>query len=399
MRSLNSQNKYPDCLWMQLEAIPLQSTTTEPPHIDIYLTLNFNEHWEPLLNGRLKFGLQGGTLKLKLENCELPLTSRQLTGSFNLFSPEKPSILETSLNPNQNPDAGNQLSTDKTDRKQITTCHIITTGSDINPAWVFTTEPGETILKGLLKSTKIGHFPTQPCRIQATFEVEKEDIHLIDIEGLWKHDITPNQHAILERILIIYLLETKLKPDLSWIQLCYDCANVEKNNTSIITEVKIEIQELIESIITAKTHNFMELCQIANLNPAIDFIGGNLRGTTFNGCDFSSANLYRVNFRGANLNDTDFSDANLSNAKFGGADLSGAFLGNADLSDADLHRASIALANLSGANLRGANLCETNLTNTNLSGADVTAARFKNNTGISEEMKDNLIQRGAIFAE
>jgi uncharacterized protein YjbI with pentapeptide repeats len=383
---------------MQLEAIPLQSTATGIPHIDIYLTLNFDEHWEPLLNGRVKFGLQGGTLKLKLENCELPLTSRQLTGAFNLLYPQQASILETSLSANQ-PETGNQLSTDKIDSKQVTTCHITSTGSDINPAWVFTTEPGENILKGLLKSSKLGQFPTQPCRIQANFEVEKEDIYLIEIEGLWKHDIIPNQHAVLERILAIYLLETKLKPELSWVQLSYDCSNLEKEHLPIIPQNKLEIQELINRIITAKTHDFSELSQLANLNPAMDFIGGNLRGTTLNGCDFSSANLYRVNFRGANLNDTDFSDANLSSAKFGGADLSGAFLGNADLSAADLHRASIALANLSGANLRGANLCETNLTNANLSGADVTAARFRNNSGVSEEIKESLIQRGAIFEE
>lgn len=398
MRSLNSQNKYPDCLWMQIETIPEQSITTENSHLTIYLTLNFNEHWEPLLNGRVKFGLQGGTLKLKLENCELPLASRQLTGSLKLLSPQQSNILETSLSIKQS-EARNQLNTDQIDHQQITTCHVTTTGSDLNPAWVFATEPGEIILKGLLKSTKIGHFPTQPCRIKATFEVEKEDIHLTDIEGLWKHDITPNQHAVLERILIIYLLETKLKPELSWIQLCYDCPNITNNNPPIVTDREPEIKELINRIVTAKTHNFRELCQMANLNPAMDFIGGNLRGTTFNSCDFSGANLYRVNFRGANLNDADFSDANLSSAKFGGADLSGAFLGNADLSNVDLHRASIALANLSGANLRGANLWETNLTNANLSGTDVTGARFRDNSGVSEEMKENLSQRGAIFED
>jgi hypothetical protein len=398
MRSLTSQNKYPDCLWMQLEAIPHQSSATDTPHIDIYLTLNFNEHWEPLLNGRVKFGLQGGTLKLKLENCELPLTSRQLTGSFNLLSPQPANILETSLSAKET-ETGNQLSTDKINHQPVTNCHVTTTGSDTNPAWVFATEPGEIILKGLLTSTKIGHFPTQPCRIQATFEVEKEDIHLTDIEGLWKHDITPNQHAVLERILVIYLLETKLKPELSWMQLCYDCSHIESTSFPIINQKQPEIQELIERIITAKTHDFRELCVMANLNPSIDFICGNLRGTTFNGCDFSGDNLYRVNFRGANLNDADFSDTNLSGAKFGGADLSGAFLGNADLSDADLHRASIALANLSGANLRGANLCETNLTNANLSGADVTGAKFRDNSGMSDEMKESLMQRGAIFEE
>ena len=112
----------------------------------------------------------------------------------------------------------------------------------------------------------------------------------------------------------------------------------------IVPEAESELQEMVDRVISAETDNFVELAKIANLNPAQDFAGSSLRGTTLSAVDFSSANLDRVNFRGANLSDADFSDANLQNAKFGGADLSGAFLGNADLSGADLHKASLALA-------------------------------------------------------
>ena len=215
---------------------------------------------------------------------------------------------------------------------------------------------------------------------------------------MW-HEITPNQHSILGRILTVYLQKNKLQPALSWAILCYDSPTVERREVEIVPQPEAELQEMVDRIIGAKTDNFAELAKIANLNLAEDFGGANLRGTTLSAVDFSDANLDRANFRGADLSDADFSDANLQNAKFGGADLSGAFLGNADLKGADLHRASLALANLSGANLCGANLVEVNLINANLSGANVDSAQFGNNSGLSEEMQVSLQQRGAIFEE
>jgi Pentapeptide repeats (9 copies) len=396
MRSLESHNKYPNCLWMQLEAIPVPSVAAQTQQLDIHLSLNFNEHWEPLLGGRVKFGLQGGTLKLNLENCEIPVASRQLVGDFQL-SPIQSST-EVLLTESQRvvPDSEKAEKSPETD---CTFCHISTIGDETKPAWIFSLERGKPVLKGLLKSAKLGEFAAKPLRIAATFEVAKEDIYLTDAEGLWPHDITPNQHSVLERILTVYLQANKLKPAISWALLSYNLPAVEHPEVEIVPEAEAQLQEMVDRIISAETDDFLELAKIANLNPALDFAGSSLRGTSLSAVDFSSANLQGANFRGANLNDADFSDANLQNAKFGGADLSGAFLGNADLSGADLHRASLALANLSGADLSGANLIEVNLTNANFSGANVKSARFGNNSGVAEEVKLNLQQRGAIFED
>lgn len=402
MRSLEFHNKYPDCLWMQLEAIPVASDTTDTQHLDLYASLNFNEHWEPLLGGRVKFGLQGGTLRLNLENGEIPLASRQLFGFFNLLPIEKAqqnqSLEEVSLTENQ-PGVRDKQPQKKSAETDCNSCHVSTLGDDASPVWRFELERGKTVLKGLLQSLNLGEVPAQPCRIEAVFEVFKEDIYITDTEGLWLHDITPNQHSILEKILSVYLQANKLQSALSWALFCYDLPKVERPESEIFPAAEAELQALVDRIIAAKTDNFAELAKIANLNPALDFAGANLRGTTLSAVDFSSAKLDRANFRGADLSDADFSDANLQNAKFSGADLSGAFLGNADLKGADLHRSSLALANLSGANLCNANLVEVNLTNANLGGANVESARFGNNSGISEEMKVNLQQRGAIFEE
>ncbi|MBE9186234.1 pentapeptide repeat-containing protein [Microcoleus sp. LEGE 07076] len=402
MRSLESHNKYPDCLWMQLEAIPVLSVGTQTQQLDIHLSLNFNEHWEPLLGGRVKFGLQGGTLKLNLENCEIPVASRQLVGDFKLSPIEETQPIQIckevlfAEDPQVVLDSENAEKIKQTD---CTLCRVSTIGDDTAPAWVFALERGNPVLKGLLKSAKIAEFAAKPLRIAAAFEVAKEDIYLTDAEGLWPHDITPNQHSVLERILIVYLQENKFQPALSWALLSYNLPAVEQPDVEIAPEAQAQLQEMVDRIISAETDNFAELAKIANLNPARDFAGGSLRGTTLSTVDFSSAKLDRANFRGANLNDADFSDANLQNAKFGGADLSGAFLGNADLSGADLHRASLALANLSGADLSRTNLLEVNLTNTNFSGANVESARFGNNSGLAEDEKEDLQQRGAIFEE
>lgn len=380
---------------MQLEAIPVPSVAAQTQQLDIHLSLNFNEHWEPLLGGRVKFGLQGGTLKLNLENCEIPVASRQLVGDFELSPIDSSTEI---LSTESQREVRDNEKAEKIQETDCTFCHVSTIGDDTKPAWIFSLKRGKQILKGLLKSVKLGEFPAKPLRIAAAFEVAKEDIYLTDAEGLWPHDITPNQHSVLERILTVYLAN-KLQPALSWALLSYNLPAVEQPEVEIIAPAEAELQEMVDRIIAAETDDFVELATIANLNPALDFAGGSLRGTSLSAVDFSSANLPAANFRGANLNDADFSDANLQNAKFGGADLSGAFLGNADLSGADLYRASLALANLSGADFSRANLLEVNLTNANFSGANVKSARFGNNSGLAEDVKLNLQQRGAIFED
>ncbi len=179
----------------------------------------------------------------------------------------------------------------------------------------------------------------------------------------------------------------------------------------------------------------------ANIQDA-DLTRANLREADLKDANLSRANLSRanlreVNFSGANLSRANLSDVNLSNANLKGAnlsdvDLGDAYLSDADLSDCDLNftnfrdanlsgvnlthasliRANLIRVNLSDANLIGtnlnrvnlsdaclidANLIRANLTDINLSGAKVKNCRFGNNTGMTEFLKEDLIQRGAIF--
>jgi uncharacterized protein YjbI with pentapeptide repeats len=140
--------------------------------------------------------------------------------------------------------------------------------------------------------------------------------------------------------------------------------------------------------------------------------GRQLKGVNLIGADLSNANLSFANLSFAklgcvNLSDANLVNANLTNAKLGssnlsgtrlneaylhGADLSGADLINAILVDADLTKAILGGVNLSRADLSGANLKDINLSN-----ANVRNTKFKSNSGISELMKQDLIERGAIF--
>jgi uncharacterized protein YjbI with pentapeptide repeats len=66
---------------------------------------------------------------------------------------------------------------------------------------------------------------------------------------------------------------------------------------------------------------------------------------------------------------------------------------------ADLSRADLRDADLRDANLRGADLSDANLSDADLSGIQVEKTRFRNNLGITEELKKDLINRGAIFED
>ncbi|MBW4608307.1 MAG: pentapeptide repeat-containing protein [Hassallia sp. WJT32-NPBG1] len=161
----------------------------------------------------------------------------------------------------------------------------------------------------------------------------------------------------------------------------------------------------------------------ANLRGA-NLSGANLIGANLSGANLIGANLSGANLSGANLSDADLIFAKLSRANLSGAFLSGAFLSDANLSDANLSgvnlsdailsginlgdailsrpslkRAFLSGVNLSGVNLSGVNLSGANLSGANLSGANVENARFGDNPGISEAIKHDLIQKGAIFED
>jgi len=247
------KNNCPNCLYMKLEGIPVQPGSqdsielwhliTDTQQIDLLLTINFSEQWETLKQGRVKFGLKGGELRVKLENGEIPLESRELIGSIELFLPKErqkpergkeqkgkdiriraanPSSNGSHPKPQANVGVGQKLV--RTEQSPPSICHITTKVSEENPVWVFEQEMGEPVLKGFLKKAKLATLNVMalPCRVEAIFEVSKRDLCLTDAEGLWPPDISRNKRAVLDRLIIQRLLEPKLKPYLSRAELHYD---------------------------------------------------------------------------------------------------------------------------------------------------------------------------------
>src|SRR4028119_360647 len=137
MSQVYHENKFPDCLYMHLEGILVESE-----QIDLPITIEFNEQWESVEGGRVKFGLKGGTLKLNLENGHIPQNLCNLTG-FKVLKEKQ--VTEKFQFPSM--------------------CQVTTSGSELNPAWLFELKGASSVLKGTLLKEKLGTLTVynQPC--------------------------------------------------------------------------------------------------------------------------------------------------------------------------------------------------------------------------------------------
>lgn len=387
----------PLCL-LELNATPVPAKQNGT-QLDLSVTLHFHQGWHDLSQGRFQVGLRGGQLTLNLENAMMP-DSERFKGETN--------------------------TTAESDVK------VESTGTETEPGWIFTAKRGTSVFQGSLERLKLGTVQVtgSPMVVEATFKVTASDVQTVEAQGLWPHDVSPNKHSVLERTLIRSLIQFKLQPYLSRIELRFSDPEQPPSISSYEVEADhkgfLQLNAAIAEILAAETNDLLALAEITQLNPLEDLAGANLLGTTLNEVDLTGANLERVNLRGADWNDVDLSGANLAGANLAGADLSGALLSDVNLAGANLQRCSLALANLSGANLTGANLTETNLSNANLSDANLTnanltgadlqdaglvrtnlmgvkldnanvkQARFKIDSGLSEEMEQTLKSHGAI---
>jgi hypothetical protein len=222
---------------MKLEAIPSQSekqsqsTTTQ---LNLHLTIQFNEQQEQLLEGRIKFGLKGGKLSVKLKNGKISLSSNHLSGSYKLAiqqarqqeKSENQSVdtswSEAKLEGKTNPTPKN--TTTRTDNIQFTTCQVTIKGSEEIPVWVIGVESTESVLKGLLKNALLAtiNVKAKPCYVEAIFHVLPQDVCLSEAEGIWPQNISKKRRLIIERAIVRHFFKRKLMPYLSRQQLRYD---------------------------------------------------------------------------------------------------------------------------------------------------------------------------------
>ncbi|HEY9905846.1 MAG TPA: hypothetical protein V6D43_25995 [Candidatus Sericytochromatia bacterium] len=239
------ENKCLGSLFMKLEGtlvqqelpgdFKLKSEPAQTEQLKLYLTLQFKEQRELLVDGHIKFGLKGGQLRVKLKNAQLPLTSSESARLFEVCLPNKGQSSETSGNktdvedsllerkPGVKTNSDTQKTVQRTERSQSTCCQVVVKGSQENPVWVFEVD-GESVLQGLFKNVALATLDVvaKPCYVEATFEVSPRDVHLAEAEGLWPKNISKKKIAVIKRAIARHFLEQKLKPYLSRQLLRYD---------------------------------------------------------------------------------------------------------------------------------------------------------------------------------
>lgn len=331
---LKLENHCPECVSMDLKMIPLDNQQFE-----LRLNVSLAQPEISILTGKIRLGLRALILGLNLQDVSLvevkDLDSSSIKRVDNPFS---------------------RL-----------------------PHWEIRHLPGQKFLQDDLTDVALGVVKVTNAldfRLAVTLTCKPAHVNLSNIEGLWRHDITPNKHGILERKLAKFIYQTRLNPFVSEAIFATIDREFNDNGEMSTSALHQNLKDTLQLVYQANENNFVKLADIAQLNLLTDFAGADLTGANLSGLKLSSANLKYANLRGADLTDIDLSEANLSYSHLNGADLTGAYLEGANLRYCNLQSASLALANVMGADLSYANLIKTNLTNTSLSQATVEGAVF-----------------------
>ncbi|MFP4008734.1 MAG: hypothetical protein ACLFV6_12120, partial [Spirulinaceae cyanobacterium] len=259
MLQLYSHNRFPDCLRLDLTPHSLEADSSPS---QLYLSLKFDEQWQPLGQGRVKFGLKGGQLHLNFDDKAIQLSDRPSHFQATLVSPNDPTSPTL----------------------------IIHSDEAAKPTWMLSLQGSQPILQGHLEPLHLATVqPSTPLDdFTVSFRVRSHQVMVTDAENLWKHDVSPNQHAILERLVVFALMPHYFAEPLSRVTLSpTPPANPSPSPTADFTQ----LQKQIDQISQAKNASFLELAALGNLDPKTDLAGGNLRGVICDEINPSGANL------------------------------------------------------------------------------------------------------------
>lgn len=179
----NQENRCPDCLFINIEAFTNEYFS--PQQIELNLTICFNEQWEDLDIGRVKFGIRSGDFRISLRNAMIPYKFRKL---------------------------------------KTKNCYISTKGSEERPVWEFKVkESSESILKLLLDDVQLATVQTTDNSpgLEAVFEISINDLVITDIEGVFDSSTNVNKQCIIRNEIINYL-QSKVKPYMSKLEMKYE---------------------------------------------------------------------------------------------------------------------------------------------------------------------------------
>jgi hypothetical protein len=240
------KNKCPECLHLEIsgEVIAPESKgifpsrkKSEPEAIALFVRINFNEQWVDFSFGKVKFGLSGGELRLKLENGKMLFNSR--SEALKKF-PESKVIVERQVareDENKSQVEGSlTVGSSKAgikgggesrrkdsilDKFQVEIAQISHKGADNQPVWVFENKTGEPVwikeLGGSLGEMLIDGIP---LIVEATFTPEMRQIKITSLENIFSEDI--NKQSIFRAKLAQLILNRTMKPYLSRQVLRYE---------------------------------------------------------------------------------------------------------------------------------------------------------------------------------
>ncbi|MFM7876095.1 MAG: hypothetical protein ACKO8M_06125, partial [Microcystis panniformis] len=166
-------NKCPECLHLEISGEPFASESkglfsllkkSDPEAFSLSVRINFNEQWLVFSFGRVKFGLRGGELRLKLENGQMPselrnealkkILARELEIERQLGGEkESKSQLEGSITPDLSKASFKGVREQRQkesqgDKFQLKIAQISHKGANNQPVWVFENRTGEPVLIG-----------------------------------------------------------------------------------------------------------------------------------------------------------------------------------------------------------------------------------------------------------
>ncbi len=241
-------NKCPECLHLEISGEPLAPESkglfsplkkSDPEAIALSVRINFNQQWLDFSFGRVKFGLRGGELRLKLENGQMPSElrnealkkilpreleiERQLGGEqeskFQLEGTVTPDLSKASLK-----GVGEQRQKkSQVDKFQLKIAQVSHKGANNQPVWVFENRTGEPVLIGELADS-LGKMLIAgvPWSVEATFTHEMRQVVITGLENLFKDDISGHKLNVFELAVAKLFLKHKTQPYLSRQVLRYE---------------------------------------------------------------------------------------------------------------------------------------------------------------------------------
>lgn len=241
-------NKCPECLHLEISGEPVASESkgpfslfkkSEPEAFSLSVRINFNQQWLVFSFGRVKFGLRGGELRLKLENGQMPSELRNealkkiLARELEIErqsggEQESKSQVEASVTPDLSKASlkgvGEQRQKkSQVDKFQLKIAQVSHKGANNQPVWVFENRTGEPVLIGELADS-LGKMLIAgvPWSVEATFTPEMRQVVITGLENLFKDDISGHKLNVFELAVAKLFLKHKTQPYLSRQVLRYE---------------------------------------------------------------------------------------------------------------------------------------------------------------------------------